>query len=204
MTDIIDLYGDTEQDAREDQTQPAPDLTNDPEWTRRAAYHLRRMAWFEARKREVVAAYEHEIDRLSERLGVEAAKLEAKIDWHRQPLVRYHEAILRTDRKRKTIVIPGGRLTSRTPETPSVKIEDRVAFTEWARTNAPHLVVPKYEPDRTALTAALATNELAAAGTVTSTTPAPIVTATGEQIPGVSVVLGATTYGVRFDAEGDM
>lgn len=206
MTDF-DLYGDDEHPAAYND-EPTPILLDDPEWTSRAAWHLRRIAEWEQRKHELVQAFEKEIDRLSERLGAEAAKLDAKIEWHRKPLVQYHEAVLAADPKRKTIVIPGGALASRTPEKPALSFgsdakANREAFIDWAHVSAPHLIEPTWKPEMDRIKRALLEGELKPTHVPTPDDPATVVNQHGEQVPGVQLVLGRPTFFVKLDGEGD-
>lgn len=202
MTDF-DLYGDDEHPAAYND-EPTPILTDDPEWTSRAAWHLRRIAEWEHRKHEMVRAFEKEMDRLSVRLGEEAAKLDAKAAWHRKPLVQYHEAVLTADPTRKTIVVPGGKLCSRTPVKADVSFSDKEPFIDWARVHAPHLIEPTWKPAVKQIEKAIAAGELVPTHTPEPGDPAHLVNPeTGEQVPGVHLGKKATTFFIRLDEEGE-
>lgn len=202
MTDI-DIYGDDEHPAAYND-EPTPILTDDPDWTRRAAWHLRRIADWQQRKHELVQAFEKEIDHLSERLGAEAEKLDAKIEWHRKPLVQYHEAVLAADPTRKTIVVPGGKLHSRTPVKPDVSFTNKDPFIDWAHIHAPHLIEPTWKPALRLIERAVAAGELMVTHTPEPGDPAYLVNPeTGEQVPGVHLGKKATTFYVRLDEEGE-
>lgn len=202
MTDI-DIYGDDEHPAAYND-EPTPILTDDPEWTRTAAWHLRRIAEWSQRKHDLEQAFVKEIDRLSERLGQEAEKLQAKVDWHRRPLVQYHEAVLAADPTRKTIVVPGGKLHSRTPSKADVGFSAKDQFIDWAHVHAPHLIEPTWKPALRLIERAVAAGELMVTHTPEPGDPAYLVNpATGERVPGVHLGKKATTFFVRLDDEGE-
>lgn len=202
MSDIIDdPYGDDEHPAAYDDTPPPVDPTIDPEWESRAAWHLRRIAHYEDRRNATERAFTREINKLEARLGEALEPLDKKIAWHKTPLVQAHRLIREVDPSRKTIVVPGGKLTSRTPQKPSVSFTDKDAFVRWAQDHFPSLLRVEYKPDVKAIEGALR-DLLAPMHEPVPGDPAQLVDkATGEQLPGVHLSIGATSYSVTVDGE---
>jgi hypothetical protein len=196
-----DLYGDEEEHPAAYNDTPTPINYADPDWTRNAAYHLRRVAHWEARYNEIMAAFDREIERLHTRQAEATEPIANKIEWHRRPLVQLHQQILASDPTRKTLTLPGGTIKSRTPSKPTVTVTDHDQFEMWAHTNAPHLLHVAFSPDRTALAAAIAAGELVAVADV-ATGPVPLVNpSTGETIPGVQLSVGSPTFKVVPDED---
>ena len=198
----IDVYGDDEHPAAY-ADEPTPILTDDPEWTSRAAWHLRSIRRIEGQGAAIAAAYDREIAKLEQRRAEALEANDRKVQWHRRPLIQFHEAVLRSDPRRKTITLPGGKLTSRTPSGPALTITDRDAFTAWAEVNAPDLIVTTPRVDITKARAGMKEGRFVPAAHVGYDEPAPLVTEHGEVVPGVQAALGATTFAVQPDEDGD-
>lgn len=182
-------------------TEPEPIDPRDADWDRTATWHLKEIAALESKEHRTRQAFDREIERLQDERDMALAPIRNSIEWHRAPLIGLHRALLALDPKHnKTITLPYGKLTSSTPQKPTVRIMERDVFIEWARTNAPELVVPKYNPDLKGLNAALG-DTLVAVGTPKAGWSVDIATAAGEIIPGVTLALADTTFSIHMDDE---
>lgn len=203
MSTDIDVWGDEDEHPAAYTDDPTPILHNDPDWARHAAYHLRRLAAWQARYNEIEQAFTREIERLEQRRSEALGPIDAKIVWHRRPLVQLHEQILVSEPDRKTLTLPGGVIKSRTPTKPSVDVVDKDEFASWAHVHAPHLLRVAFSPDKKAIDKAIGDNDLVVAGDPSSGDPVNVVDpGTGETLPGVQVRLAARTFSVVADGDG--
>jgi len=199
--DPDDVYGDDEHPAAYNDPPPFI-LTDDPDWTRYASWHLRKLAAWEDRKAELVRAFDKEIEHLEDRRDRALAHIEHKLAWHRRPLAQAHEQILEQDPKRKTIQLPNGKLTSRTPSKPIVQWQDKDEFTKWAAKTNRKLVEERLVATQDLVRAAIESGLLVPSHTPTPGEPAHlIVVLTGERVPGVRYCLGDTTFRPVVDGE---
>jgi len=175
---------------------PTHIIADDPDALSRADWHLRKLAALEARKAETARVFNAELERVTARMNAELDRITKAADWHRAPLAQLHAALLAADPTRKTIVLPHGELTSRTPKKPKLLVQDKDAFIEWALVNAPDVLNTTYSVDRTKAAAAL----------VCPGTPEPgetmfAVASGGEVPPGVAYTLEQPAYSIRLDGE---
>lgn len=190
IDDLEDLHPNAYDDT------PPTVAVADPDWASRADWHLRKLATIEARRAETVRVFTAELDRINDRLRAETAKLDKAAAWHRTPLEQLHAAILATEPDRKTIVLPHGELTSRTPRKPKLLVQDKEAFIAWALVNAPDVLNTSYTVDRTKVAATLVCPGTPVAGEILFA-----VASGGEVPPGVAYTLDPPTYSVRLDGE---
>ena len=189
MTDI-DLYGDHEPDRS--QPPSALDQTDPDVWVA-ANRHLRSIARLERRLADVRRMFGTEIQLLMRREEEAIERIERDINWHRQPLVGLHAAVLEIDSRAKTLNLPSGQIKSRTPAKPSVNVFDPDAFVEWATVNAPHMLKTTVSINK----AAIADNTTPCGLLSPGDTAAAVTTETGEMIPGIEYTMGRTTFKVE-------
>lgn len=107
-----------------------------------AAWASRKIAEHQ-RQHDQIAAWakrEHaRIDAVAER---EMARPRNSIDFLTNHLHVYLDRLLQDGRKVKSLDLPGGRISVRTIPS-AVKVDDPTQFLDWARANAPDLVVVK-------------------------------------------------------------
>lgn len=194
MTDI-DLYGDNDL-TDDDIAGHAPLDPNDPSWMEYAARRLRRIHRLEVERAQLEQTYSNHINLLEARRDQQLATLDGRIKWLADPLEQFHAAVLKLDPKRKTIPLPFGRLTSRTPQKVKIVVKDEEAFVEWAKVNAPDLLKLTYKPDRPAI---VDDGRFTHTALRPGDEPAPVVAESGEQVPGIQAVLSAITFDVVTD-----
>ena len=190
----IDLYG--EDDQSDEWVASAPLDPQNPSWMESAARRIRRIRKYETERALLEQAYANEINLLERRRDEQLAKLDAKVEWLADPLRQFHAAVLRLDPERKTIVVPGGSLRSRTPRKPKVFITNESEFVEWAQTNAPDLVKTVYKADRPKIAV-----DRFAHPTLEPGVAVPVVAESGELVPGVEMVLPVATADVVTEAD---
>lgn len=201
MTDDLDLYGDDlDLDEHAYDDEPPRLLVDDPDWTRLAARHLRAIRRYSDVQHTTDQAFAKEINHLEDRRAEQAAKWQRKIDWHERMLTQAHEQILADDPTRKTVVLPGGELWSRSARNAAVAFTNKDEFMAWAHVNAPHLLAVTFTPNKKAIEKAIADGDLVLDHEPTPDDPAHAVApATGEQLPGMHVAKNRTLFGVRLD-----
>lgn len=131
----------------------------------------------------VVAAEKARIDAVHLR---ECERLSKQYAWLERSCVQFHEAVLRRDPKRLTIVGPNGTLKARA-QRPEWRWEDEQGFVVWARERHPETLlrqppVPGLAPDKAAAKTLLV---------IPKGEPGDVVLAfskDGEQVPGVTVL----------------
>jgi phage host-nuclease inhibitor protein Gam len=193
--DDLDLYGDDEHPAAYDDTPP-PLAVGDPDWQRRASWHLRTIDRLETEKARLDRAFDDEIERLRTRRDELIGRLDKKIAWHTEPLTSYHAAILEQDPKAKTIRLPGGELCSRTPRSPRLAVQDPERFVEWATTNAPECLSVKVSADRAAIDTGIKFGRFAPVTEPAPGDEVPVIDEHGVVIPGVVMKLGLPSFHV--------
>lgn len=170
----------------------------DAEWSSRATWHMRKIAELERQQHETRRAFDTEIQRLQDRRDETDAMFDKSLEWHRAPLRQLHAAILADDPKWKTITLPYGKLTSRTPVKPTVRVPDTEAFIAWAHINAPHLLEVTFRPDRKHIAAEIGPVFHPVAVPVAGES-VEVVTAAGEVVPGITFGLDTTTFSIQMD-----
>jgi len=105
-----------------------------------AGWHLRKIRRLRRQLGEVAEVRERELQRVRDWYDREAAKLEARIDWHEHPLRQLSERFYESDPKRKTNELPDGALKLRVPSKPQVVVDDADGLLAWAIEHAPHLL----------------------------------------------------------------
>lgn len=193
-TTDTDLYG--EDDQTDEWVASTPLDPQNPAWIESAARRIRRIRKIETERALLEQAYTNEINLLERRRDEQLAKLDARIEWVAAPLRQFHAAVLRMDPDRKTIVVPGGSLRSRTPKKPKVFITNEGEFVEWAQTNAPDLVKTVYKADRPKIAVDRFAHPALEPGV-----EVPVVAETGEQVPGVKMVLPVASFDVVTEAD---
>jgi hypothetical protein len=193
MTDH-DIYGDGDDGLDPDLNATPPILDpDDPDWMAQATYRLRLINKLECQQADIARVYQQEINRLQDRMDDQIARLEQRIDWHRRPLIQFHQRVLEQDPSRKTITLPNGRLSSRTSHRPKFAVADNDTFTAWAFVNAPHLLRITTKP---------AASEIQKAGLLPDGPPSVgaevkvVNPETGEMVPGLVAFLTPPAFDV--------
>lgn len=158
-----------------------------------AEWQLRHLARLDAQAAEVDRLAAAEADRIKEWHQTERARIDARRDALRVQLQGWHQAQLADDDRRKTIPLPSGVLRSRR-NGPKVKVTDSAQFVEWARVLHDDLLVISYRPDAAAVAKRLAGAPVLEDGSVVDT-------ATGEVIPGVTVLPESVSFTVTTGAD---
>lgn len=186
----IDVYGDQPFDT----TGTSPDIRAVPDQIAQADRHMRAIARLETLAGEVRTAFATEIGRLEARLDEQIERIQRDIQWHKQPLVQLHAAILADNPKRKTLVLPAGTVRSRTSHTPKLRLFDSEAALNWAADNDRGMLRVTYRFDLVAAAA-----KLRPVGELSPGDTSPAVTEGGEIVPGVEFVLPGTSFVVEPD-----
>lgn len=109
--------------------------------------HLRKIAALRARRAEVVAVFDRELDRVKRRRQTLLDRLDRAIAWHEQPVLGFHEWLLTRDPKLKTVSLPHGDLKATVPQKPVPVVTDEAAFVAWALGNGLSELVRRPDPE---------------------------------------------------------
>jgi len=181
------LIGEPEVD---DETVPVPENLEQADWQVRKIARLRRMM----DENEAIAFAE--IGRIREWLAEENCKLARRASFFEDALRGFHRHLLEFDAKRKTVNLPAGTLRAR-QHPAKVDVIDAEVFVRWAMAERPALVRTRHEPDKTAIKQMLAVGP--SGGDYGQVLVDPT---SGEEVPGVVLVEGATSFTVDAEIRG--
>lgn len=146
----------------------------------------RKMQRIDAEIAEIDVATAAEITRIKDVHARECDRLTRQRDWLEQSCVQFHEAVLRRDPKRLTIVGPCGTLKARA-QRPEWRWEDEAGFVAWAREHHAETLlrqppVPDVAPDKKAAMKLLKVPDGKPGDVVTA------VTTDGDTVPGLTIL----------------
>lgn len=158
---------------------PAEDLIMVGRWQRK-------MLRIDAQLMELAEACDAEHARIEAVFLAAKERVAKQRSWLEQSCVQFHEAVLRRDPKRLTIVGPNGTLKARA-QRPEWLWGDEAAFVAWARGHDADALlrqppVPDVAPDKKAAMKLLAVPKGQPGDVVTA------VTKDGEMVPGVTIL----------------
>jgi hypothetical protein len=161
--------------------------------TRSAEWALRKRARARAQLAELTHLVEEEIAVLNHKLEQLSRGPRATIDYFDGKLEQYHRQILKTEPKRLTVELPGGKLTS-TAGAVSIVVDDHHALVEWIETLGAPDEFLEYEekPKKTELKKRYGAKIGDEAGDYPLADEA-----TGVVLPGVRAVRGDRTFHVK-------
>jgi phage host-nuclease inhibitor protein Gam len=156
----------------------------------RAAWGLRKLAYWQSRIDEVDRIAASEIERIRIWQDMTNANFRRSVEYFEGQLESYHRVEFSKDEKKKTLTFPAGVL-KRTEGSYSVGVEDPDAFLEWAVKNADTLVRvpdPKPEVNKQEITKAIKSKTLVERNGV--------VYQDGEPVPGITYKKKEPTFKV--------
>lgn len=152
-----------------------------------ATWALRKIRHEQKQINEVKRVAQEEIQRIEDWAEDAVKSHERQIEFFKSLLTEYHFNILKRDERRKTIKLPGGRLTAR--RLPAKYAYDDDKLLGWLEEHAPELVRVKKEPDK---------SELRKRGQVVD---GMLVLDTGEAVEGVVIHEQGMKFDVKLEEE---
>lgn len=158
--------------------------------TSSATWAMRKLAAIRRKQADIAQAADAEILRIADWAAAEQRKLLDSANYFERLLIDYHQHIIADDPRAKTVTLPHGKLTVRQQQ-PQYQRDDDVLL-EWAKATSPELVVVSESPNWIEI------KQYGKAVGGQFFDPA-----TGEVIPGVTVIHREPKFFVEVETDAD-